>query len=130
VTDRTERPRPVDWPDDDEAVARLEDVLLALPFDRALPPLEVLLERAGIPLSLLQRDERACKVLHEAILARPLGRLEDVATARTEVELLTLEIEVLTDRLADPDTADAAVAGALERLDVVRRRLTSLRAWL
>jgi hypothetical protein len=55
----------------DVAVARLEDVLLSLPYDRALPDLASLLASAGVGAELLRRDERALKVLHEAIVARP-----------------------------------------------------------
>jgi hypothetical protein len=113
--------------DDDRALARLEDVLLSLPFDRALPDLEVLLHRAGLDEELVRRDERVLKVLHEAILARPLGRLEEVTRVRSELELLTLEIELLTDRLADATTAPDVVAQALTRLTQVRSRLEAVR---
>lgn len=111
----------------DAALSRLEDVLLTLSVDRALPDLDRLLEAADVPHELLRRDERALKVLHEAVLARPFGDLDEVGRARTEVELLTLEVEVLTDRLradgADPDEVQRAVA----RLAEVRRRLDEIR---
>jgi hypothetical protein len=107
----------------DRALARLEDVLLELPYDRALPDLDVLLGRAGVPAELLRRDERVLKVLHEAIVARPFGAMDDVLRTRTEVELCTLEVEVLTERLVehadDPDVFDR-----------VTRRLAALRARL
>jgi hypothetical protein len=111
----------------DAALSRLEDVLLALPVDRALPDLDQLLERAGVPRELLGRDERVLKVLHEAVLARPFGDLDDVGRARTEVELLTLEVEVLTDRLGAGTTAGDEVARAVARLAEVRSRLEAIR---
>jgi hypothetical protein len=111
----------------DEALARLEDVLLSLPFDRAVPELDELLERAGAKRDLVFRDERALKLLHEALLARPFGSLDAVRQVRTEVELLTLEVELLTDRLGEPDLAAAEARRVDERLDEVRARLTELR---
>lgn len=116
--------------DQDLALARLEDVLQSLSFERALPDLHVILERAGVPEELLRRDERVLKVLHEAVLARPFATIDDVARVRTEVELLTLEVELLTDRLADPDADDHAVAQATARLDEVQRRLGQIRGQL
>lgn len=113
--------------DEDVALARLEELLQALPYDRALPPLEVILERAGIPEELLRRDDRVLKVLHEAIVARPFGHLDEVAGARTEIELLTLEVELLTDRLADRDADADTVARASVRLTAVRERLHEVR---
>lgn len=125
----SERDAPSRWDgmDPDAAVSRWEDVLLAVPDDRALPDLEVLLERAGLPLELLRRDERVLKVLHEAVLARPFGDLDAVGRVRTEVELLVLEVEVLTERLADPATDAETVAGAEARLRAARARLQELR---
>lgn len=111
----------------DAAVSRFEDLLLALPFDRALPDLHVLLARSGLPQELLRRDERVLKVLHEAVIARPFGDREEVTATRTEVELLTLEVEVLAERLADPTTDGAAIIRATDRLAVVRGRLEWLR---
>jgi hypothetical protein len=114
----------------DTALSRLEDVLLALPLDRALPDLEQLLAAADVPLELLRRDERVLKVLHEAVLARPFADADDVASVRTEVELLTLEVEVLGDRLGDDTTGDDEVARAVARLREVRTRLAELRGQL
>lgn len=114
----------------DAALSRLEDVLLALPVDRALPDLDRLLEAAGVPRELLRRDERVLKVLHEAVLARPLGDLDVVGRVRTEVELLTLEVEVLTDRLDDPATDPKDQDRAAERLAEVRRRVDEIRGQL
>jgi hypothetical protein len=102
-------------------------MLQGLPYDRALPPLDILLERAGVPEELLRRDDRVLKVLHEAIVARPFGHLDDVARARTEIELLTLEVELLTDRLADPDADPDMVTRASVRLNTVRDRLQEVR---
>lgn len=116
--------------DDDRALARLEDVLLALPFDRALPDLAELLRRAGLPEAVLRRDERVLKVLHEAIVARPLGQLQDVTGLRAEVELLTLETELLADSLADPATDPVVAERAGQRLAAVRARLEEVRQQL
>jgi hypothetical protein len=114
----------------DAARSRLEDLLLKLPYDRALPDLEVLLERAGVPAELLRRDERVLKVLHEAVLARPLGDLDTATRARNEVELLTLEVEVLTDRLQDPAASREDLDRVTDRLGAVRRRLEEIRGQL
>jgi hypothetical protein len=112
--------------DVDAALVRLEDLLLALPYDRALPDLADLLERAGIPEASLRRDDRLLKVLHEAVLARPLAQLPDVVRVRTEVELLTLEVELLTDRLVDGAATATDVASATNRLREVRLRLDDI----
>jgi hypothetical protein len=116
--------------DDDRALARLEDLLLSVPFDRALPELAELLRQAGLSEDLLARDERVLKVLHEAILARPLGHIEEVTRIRAEVELLTLETELLADRLADPSADELVTARAVARLAEVRARLDEVRAQL
>lgn len=113
--------------DVDAARIRLEDLLLSLPYERALPDLPVLLDEAGIPHELLRRDDRLLKLLNEAILARPLGHLDEVTRVRTEVELLTLEVEVLTDRLSDPDSEPDDVAAATGRLRQVEARLQEVR---
>ena len=113
--------------DDDAALARLEDVLLATPEDRALPDLEVILARAKYPAELLRRDERALKLLSEAVLARPLSSREEVSATRTHLELMTLEVEVLTARLTDPDTEPAVIQRARERLGVLREELEEIR---
>ena len=107
----------------DRALARLEDVLLELPYDRALPDLEVLLGRAGVPPELLRRDERVIKVLHEAIVARPFGNVDDVRRTRTEVELCTLEVEVLTERLVEYADEPDALGRVTARLVQLRARL-------
>jgi hypothetical protein len=109
----------------DEALGRLEDVLLALPFDRAVPDLTALLVAAGVDDDVL-RDERVLKLLHEALVARPLGTLDAVQRVRTEVELLTLEVELLTDRLASPATEAAEAARSARRLSEIRARLAEL----
>lgn len=114
----------------DAALCRLEDVLLALPVDRALPDLDELLAAAAIPPALLRRDERVLKVLHEAVLARPFGDLAALGHARTEVELFTLEVEVLTDRLDDDEASAEDVRRAAARLAEVRRRLEEIRGQL
>jgi hypothetical protein len=116
--------------DQDLALARLEDVLHSLDYERALPDLHVILERAGLPEELLRRDDRVLKVLHEAVLARPFAHLDDVARVRTEVELLTLEVELLTDRLADPEADPHTISQATMRLEEVRARLDEVRGRL
>ncbi|HEX9889239.1 MAG TPA: hypothetical protein VGA69_07150 [Nitriliruptorales bacterium] len=114
----------------DEMLGRLEDVLLAYPYDRALPNLGVILDQAGISQDFLRTDDRAIKVLHEAILARPLGTRDVVARVKTEVELLTLEVRVLTERLHRPEIAEIEVDRAAARLARVRRRLDEIRRQL
>lgn len=114
----------------DEALARLEDVLLALPYERAVPDLTEVLARAEVDRSLLVHDERAVKLLHEALVARPFGSLEAVQRVRTEVELLTLEVELLTERLGDADTPEPEQQRIAARLDDVRARLEELRSQL
>jgi hypothetical protein len=109
------------------ALVRLEDLLLSLPFDRALPDVDSLLASADAPPELLRRDERAIKLLHEALVARPFGSLDAVQRVRTEVGLLTLEVELLTDRLADPRAARGERARAEARLAEVRTRLDEIR---
>jgi hypothetical protein len=74
----------------------------------------------------LRRDDRLLKVRHEAVLARPLAQLPDVVRVRTEVELLTLEVELLTDRLVDGAATATDVASATNRLREVRLRLDEI----
>jgi hypothetical protein len=114
----------------DAALTRLEDLLLGLPYDRALPDLDTLLEHAEVPVELLRRDERALKLLHEAVVARPFGSLDAVQRVRTEVGLLTLEVELLTDRLADADAPEVTVVRSKQRLAEVRVRLDEIRGEL
>lgn len=116
-------------PDDDldAALARLEDVLLALPYDRALPDLDAILEAARVSPAHLRADDRTLKVLHEAVVARPLGEADEVSRRRTAVELLTLEVGLLAEQLRDPATPAADVARAGERLASVRAELDRLR---
>lgn len=122
--DGTSVPR---WVEHDRALGRLEDVLQALPLDRAVPDLADLLARAEATEDLVRRDERALKLLHEALLARPFGHLDVVARVRTEVELLTLEVELLTDRLVDRASARDTVVAARARLAEIQARLDELR---
>jgi hypothetical protein len=114
----------------DEALTRLEDALLGYPYDRALPDLATILDDAGVTAELLTVDDRAAKLLHEAIVARPLSSLDAVAQLRTEVELLTLEVQVLTERLAAPDADPDEAGRSAARLAAIRARLTELRAEL
>lgn len=117
------------WDEQHAAVSRLEEHLAGLPDDRALPDLATILADADVPMEVVEADERARKVLHEAILARPLASHEAVEQRRTEVELLTIEVGVLTATLEHADDA-AAVARARTRLAAIRQRLTSLRSGL
>ncbi|MDP9022993.1 MAG: hypothetical protein M3N57_09950 [Actinomycetota bacterium] len=115
---------PPSW---DEALTRLEDFLLAYPPDRALPDLATIRQRARLPNRFLRDDERAQKILREAIASRPLSSLEQVTRVRTEVELLTFETEVLSQQLQH-DTRDRDERRrTAERLDDVRRRLREIR---
>lgn len=125
-------PRPSgDVPHDvDAALARLEDVLLELPYDRALPDLSAILAEAGVTVDHLRVDDRTFKVLHEAVVARPMANVNEVATLRTEVELLTLEVQVLTERLRDPRTGATEIRRADDRLAAVRRELERVRRQL
>ena len=121
------------WDAADSGVARLEDVLARLPFDRALPDLATLLRLADVGPSLVQTDERARKVLHEAIIARPLSEPDDVELRRTEVEVLLLEVGLLDDVLQDAEAGvadDAAARAAVRRLAAIRERLEELREGL
>lgn len=128
VPDRDSAGGPVEEPGGwDAALARLEDVLLAAPYDRALPALSDLLRRADVPLSLVLQDERATKILREAILARPMSSRDEVSEARGQVELMSLEVEVLTARLSDPDASDEAIVETRERLAQIQRELSRLR---
>lgn len=113
----------------DEALERLERFIATYPQTRALPGLQSIARRADLPIAFLREDERAHKVLFEALVDRPLSTLEAVIQTRTEVELLTFEVEVLTERLRE--TSDvAAYRRAAERLVAVRRRLTEIRSRL
>lgn len=114
----------------EEALVRLEDVLHAYPYDRALPELAVILDAAGVGEDLLRADDRAAKLLHEAILARPLSSYDAVTRAQTEVELLTLEVGVLQERLTSPDVAPGQVERVRTRLDRIRQRLVEVRSQL
>jgi hypothetical protein len=116
----------MNWDELHAAASRLEEHLAGLPYDRALPDLATILDRAAVPPALLQQDERARKVLHEAILARPLGSHEAVEQRRTEVELLTLEVSVLRGRIEQGEHA-ATTAEAVQRLAWIRERLGELR---
>lgn len=122
---------PAFWPASwDEALGRLEDYLAAYPRGRALPDLSTLLEEADVPEQFIREDERAQKVLHEAVTARPLGSLARVDQLTTEVELLTLEVEVLADRLERPDISEDEKDQVAERLSHARRRLDEIRSVL
>ena len=118
-------------PDDlDVALGRLEDVLLALPYDRALPDRAHILDTAGIGRAHLRADDRMLKVLHEAIVARPFATSDEIASVGTRVELLALEVQVLAETLADPATPADEVERAGERLASVRGDLDRIRRQL
>lgn len=114
----------------DEALERLEDFVCSYPLDRALPDLAAIAARAGVPRRFLLEDERAHKVLLEAIAARPLSTLEQVDRARTEVELLILEVQVLAERLASSGLSHEQTRHVAIRLEDVRGRLTRIRTQL
>ena len=111
----------------DDALCRLEDVLLAAPYDRALPDLDVILARARVPREFLRQDERAMKLLSEAVLARPYSAHDDVRQSRAHVEMMTLEVEVLTHRLEDPHTPVEVARQATDRLAELADQLARLR---
>lgn len=117
------------WDEQHAAVSRLEEHLAGLPDDRALPDLATILADADVPMEVVEVDERARKVLYEAILARPLASHEVVEQRRVEVELLTIEVGVLTAMLERSD-APEAIAAARARLVDIRGRLASLRRGL
>jgi hypothetical protein len=110
----------------DEALTRLEDFLLAYPYDRALPDLPTIADAAQLSDDFLFEDDRAHKVLHDAIAGRPLSDASQVRQLRTELELLTLEVEVLTERLGSARTPiELAEVGT--QLVAVRGRLEHIR---
>jgi hypothetical protein len=117
------------WLEQDRALVRLEDALASLPLDRAVPDLRDVLAAAGVDEAVLL-DERAAKLLREALLARPFGSLAAVEPVRVEIELLTLEVEVLTERLADAHSDADVIDRAVARLREVRARLDEVRGQL
>lgn len=120
----------MNWDELHAAASRLEEHLAALPYDRALPDVATILADAGVPLTLLQQDERARKLLQEAIRARPLSSRAVVEERRVEVELLTLEVSVLTASLEDAAPDSAAAERSRRRLAGIRERLEELREGL
>ncbi len=114
----------------DEALERLENFVCSYPLDRALPDLAAIAARAGVPRGFLLEDERARKVLLEAIAARPLSTLEEVGRARTEVELLILEVQMLAERLASSGLTREQTTNVAARLEDVRSRLSQIRTQL
>ncbi len=114
----------------DEALERLEDFVSSYPLDRALPDLVGIAARAGVTRRFLCEDERARKVLLEAIAARPLSSLEQVGRVRTEVELLILEVQMLAERLASSGLTREQTRQVATRLDDVRGRLAQIRTQL
>ncbi len=114
----------------DEALERLEDFVSSYPLERALPDLAGIVAQARVPRRFLREDERAHKVLLEAISARPLSSLEQVGRARREVELLILEVEMLAERLASTRLTLEQTRQVSDRLDNVRARLGQIRTQL
>lgn len=110
----------------DDALCRFEDLLLGEPYDRALPDLAELLDRARVPLTLVEHDDRARKLLGEALLARPADQGDPVRRARVRVEFLVLEVEVLTERLRDPRVSEREARRAAERIEDVAGLLDRL----
>lgn len=110
----------------EDALCRLEDTLLAQAWDRALPDLADLLEHARVPLSVVEHDERARKLLGEAMLGRPAGEGGPVRRARQRVEFLTLEVQVLSERLRDPQVPSDEARRAVDRIDEVNQQLRRL----
>ncbi len=125
--DRREGAATPSW---DEALERLEDFVSSYPLDRALPDLVGIAGQARVSRRFLCEDERARKVLLEAIAARPLSSLEQVGRVRTEVELLILEVQMLAERLASTGLTREQTRRVATRLDDVRRRLAQIRTQL
>ena len=119
-----------DGPAYDRELVRLEDYLASLPFDRALPNLSTILAEAEVSEDLIRNDDRARKVLHEAILARPLSSTDSVGRLATEIEVLTLEVEVLTQRIATAAEGSRTAEAANARLATIRQRLREVRRLL
>lgn len=114
----------------DEYLERLEDFVNSYPLGRALPDLAGIVVRARVPRRFLREDERARKVLLEAIAARPLSSLEQIGRVRTEVELLILEVEMLAEHLASTGLTREQTRQVSTRLDEVRARLAQIRTQL
>lgn len=114
----------------DDALQRLERVLADYPFDRALPDLDLVLREADVSADLLSDDDRARKLIHEALVARPHHDLDAVRAVRTEVELMVLEVRSLERIFGDPSASLEAVDAASDRLAVLARRLRDLQAQL
>lgn len=114
----------------DEALERLENFVGSYPLDRVLPDLPAIVALARLPDRFLEEDERAHKVILEAIAARPLSSIEQVSHVRTEVELLTLEVRVLVERLLAVDLTSEEAEELAHRLDEVRVRLAEIRTQL
>lgn len=113
--------------DSDAAIARFEDVLFGLPLDRVLPDIDELLSRAKLPRALLTSDDRALKLLHEAVIARPWATPDQRDQVRSQVALLELEVEVLLERLGDASVEPAVVRATSLRIRAIRDQLDGLR---
>ncbi len=111
----------------DEELQRLETVLGAYPDDRALPDVDDILAEAGIDARVIEEDERARKLLLDAVTTRPFGSLDEVRRVATEVELLVIEVRQLAASLRQPDGLDASRREHVDqRLTWARRRLQQL----
>lgn len=113
--------------DVDAAIARFEDVLFGLPLDRVLPDIDELLSRAKLPRTLLASDDRALKLLHEAVIARPWATPDQRDQVRSQVALLELEVEVLVERLDDDAVEPDVVRATSGRIRAIRDQLDDLR---
>lgn len=109
----------------DEDLQRLEAVLGEFPDHRALPDVEELLASAGLGLEVLE-DERARKLVMDALSTRPHGHLEGVRAVSTEVELLVLEVRELTAALRSGTLDRAGLDRIDDRLAWARQRLSEL----
>lgn len=116
-----------DW---DDALSRLEETLNGYSERQALPDLATILRDAHVSEEFLVGDDRAVKVLSEAVLARPLSSLQAVEQRRTHVELLSMEVRLLTERLEDPSADPAEVSATVARLRDIRSALDELRRGL
>jgi hypothetical protein len=113
----------------DDDLLRLEAVLAKYPEHRALPDVQTVLDEAGVDASALL-DERARKLLEDALFTRPHGRLDSVTSLVSEVEMLVLEVRELTAALRAGSFDAEGFEHVDHRLAWARRRLADLRGEL
>lgn len=70
-------------------------------------------------------DDALCRF--EDVLARPFAEPAQVRRSRAHVEMMALEVEVLTQRLQDPQTPPELAERAVIRLDELAGQLARVR---